>query len=228
MEILFIVDSIKDIDKKIALLEPLGADIKFFVDAKNVAKLTRKKRVVAHISAIYNNNINATIDKYLKDENYKPCATVIYYSSAELTVEIVNQIRQQLQLNPDTIYVKKKLSLWNRFKMWFYHKVIRFIFGANDAYASVKLQYFSADLMEAFVATSFKNHIFNINNSVSIELSKDKEKSYYNKVKFNKNYLYNPIAFCLILICYVVMEKFLNLPFWLYFFGYSIVIGNNY
>lgn len=225
MEILFVVDSIDDIEHKISLLEVFGADIKFFIQSKYVAKIIKNKFIVNRVVAIYNNNINETIDKYLKDEKYKPKQTLLCYSSVTLNSDIINKIRDNLQFKPTVIYLKKKLNWWSKFKLWFYQKVVKLIFGLNDEYASIKLQYFSEELMEIFVQTNFKNHIFSIPNSLAVELDKGKESSYYNKQKFNKNYLYNPIIICLVLICYVVAERFLALPFWVYLFIIAMILA---
>lgn len=225
MEILFIVDNLDDIERKISLLDSFGLDIKFFVNAKYVTKLITNKFIVNRIVAIYNNNVNMTIDKYLKDKNYKPKQTLLYYSSAELTNEIIDQIREYLKLKPNVIYVKKKFTWWDKVKLWFYQKVIKLIFGLNDEFASVKLQYCSEELMSALAQTNFKNHIFTIPNALNIELDKTKETTYYNKPKPNKNYLYNPIVICLILICYVVLEKFLKLPFWAYLLVITMILA---
>ena len=224
MEILFIVDKVEDIDKKISLLDSFGAEIKFFVDSKLVAKLVENKYVLKRIVAIYNKNVNVTIDKYLNSQDYTPQQTLLYYSSADLTSELIDNIRENLKLNPTTIYVKKKLNWWDKIKLWFYQNIIRIIFGMNDEFASTKLQYFSEDIMIAFAETNFKNHIFSAPNSVNIELEKGTHKSYYSKAKFNKNYLYNFIALCLILICYVVFERFFKLPFWVYFLIIALLL----
>lgn len=224
MEILFVIDSIENLDHKLGLLEPLGANVRFFVKSDLVASLIKKKDIVKNIIAIYNHNVNITIDKYLRKEDYVPKDTLLYYSSAELTAEMIGNIRDHLVLKPDTIHVKKKLNWWARLKLWFYNKVVKILFGYTDAYASTKLQYFSARLMEAYRETSFKNHIFEIPNTMTIALEKGNEQSYYTKTKFNKNYLLNPIVFCFILICYVVMEKFFNLPFWVYLLAVLLLI----
>ncbi len=225
MEILFVVDSVDNIERKISLLESFGADIKFFVHSRYVANIIKNKFIVNRVVAIYNNNINTTIDKYLNDEKYKPTDTLLYYSSVDLNSEMVGKIRSNLQFKPSVIYIKKKLNWWGKFKLWFYQKVIKLIFGLNDEYASVKLQYFNAELMEVFKQTNFKNHIFSIPNSLNIELNKSEETTYYHKCKFNKNYLYNPITICLILICYVVAERFLALPFWVYLFIIALLLS---
>ncbi len=225
MEVLFVLDSVENVERKIALFDEIGANIKFFVSFKNVAKIMSNKYIVSRIVAIYKNNVNVTIDKYIKSSNYKPQNTILYHSSAELTHDLINNIREKLTLKPDTIYIKKKFGVWSKIKLWFYHKIIKLIFGVNDEYASVKLQYCSAELMQALVETSFKNHIFNIPTAISIELDKTKAKTYYNKPKFDKNCLYNPIVMCAMLICYVLLEKFFKLPFWFYLFVIAIVLA---
>lgn len=225
MEVLFVVDKIEDLDKKISIFDDLGMDIKFFVSSKLVANLINNKYVVDRIVAIYKNNVNITIDKYLKAETYKPTQTILYYSSAELSLEKLEQIREKLKIDPTVLYVKKKFTFWDKFKQWFYQKLVKLIFGIHDAFASVKLQYFSAEVMGIFVQTNFKNHIFALPNSVSIELEKGEEKTYYDKPKFRAITLYNPIVICLILICYVVLEKFLALPFWSYFLVVALLLA---
>ena len=217
MEILFVVDNIEDIDRKISLLEEFGAEIKFFVEAKYVSKVITNKNIVNKLEAICNHNVNETIDKYLKSDKYNPKPTLLYHSSAKLTKELIDKIRINQNFGPNAIYVKKRLGLWTRIKLWFYQKLVKSIFGLEDEYASTKLQYFNAELMEIFKDTSFKNHVFKIPNSLTIEVDKTDEKSYYAKSKFNKNTLYNPIVLCTVSILYVVLEKFLKLPFWSYF-----------
>ena len=216
MEILFVVDSVEGLEHKIELLEPLSSDIKFFVRSDLVPSMIKKKKIVKQIVAMFSKNVNITIDKYLRADAYKPTDTLVYYSSVELTAEMVNAIRDRLVLKPSTIYVKKKLNWWGRVKLWCYNKLVHLLFGCEDAYASTKLQYFSADIMTLLKDAGFKNHIFAIPGAVSVELEQGKEKSYYAKPKFNKNYLFNPIAFCFVLICYVLLEKFFKLPFWTY------------
>ena len=155
MEIFFVIDSLDNIEHKISLLEGFGDNIKFFVDAKLVPKLLTNKDIINKVVAIYNKNVNVTIDKYIKSSKYELQDTLLYYSSAELDLEIVEDIRQRLTAKPEVIYVKKRLNAWKRFKLWFYQKFIKFIFGVTDEYASVKLQYFSAEMMSALVETSF-------------------------------------------------------------------------
>lgn len=225
MEILFVVDEVKDIERKISLFENIGAKISFFVNSNCVKDIIERKEIVEKIVAIYKNNVNVTIDKYIRTDNYQAQPTILYYSSAELTPDIIESIRERLKINPDTIYVKKKFNFWQKFKLWFYQKLIKGIFGLNDEFASIKLQYFSKDLMEACVTTSFKNHIFTIINATTIELDKSIEKTYYTKPKFNKYSLLNPIVICFILICYVVAEKFFKLPFWTYLLFIALILS---
>ncbi|MFQ6724392.1 MAG: hypothetical protein ACLRFE_03575 [Clostridia bacterium] len=216
MEILFVVDSVKDIEHKISLLENCCGEFKFFVNSKHVADIVKNKFIVDRVVGIYSNNEKATIDKYLQSENYKPTATILYYSSAKIDLNMINEIRENLKLNPNVIYIKKKFNIWDKIKFWFYDKFIKMISGMEDAKASIKLQYLNEESMEVLARTSFKNHIFDIPNALTIELDKENVQSYYSKSKFNPKVLYNPIVMCLIAICYVIVEKAFNLYFWVY------------
>lgn len=218
MEIFFVIDSLDNIEHKISLLENLGDNIKFFVDAKLVPKILGNKYIVTRVVSIYNKNVNVTIDKYIKSERFKLQNVLLYYASAELDLNIVEDIRERLKAKPDVIYVKKRLNAWKRFKLWFYQKFTNFIFGVPDEYASIKLQYISADVMSKLIESGFKNHIFTMPEAHTITLDDKKAESYYTKPKFNKNLLYNPMAMCVILMGYVVLEKFFKLQFWMYLF----------
>ncbi len=225
MEILFVIDSIEDLNRKISLLEATGADIKFFVNAKYVTKVMQNKNILTNIQAIYNNNINETIDNYLKDDKYQAQSALLYHSSVKLTKEILDYVRELIAFNPSTVYVKKRFSFWTKIKLWFYQKLVKLLFDFEDAYASTKFQYFSKEIMQVFSETNFKNHVFAIPNSLSLEISDKDKKTYYNKPKFNRFQLYNPIVLCIILICYVVIEKFLTLPFWTYFLIVALILA---
>ena len=181
MEIFFVIDSIDNIEHKISLLEGFGANIKFFVDAKLVPKILSNKYIVDRVIAIYNKNVNVTIDKYIRSDKYVSQGTLLYYASADLKLDIVEDIRERLKANPHVVYVKKKLNAWKRFKLWFYKKLINFIFGIEDEYASTKLQYFSAEIMDVFIKTNFKNHIFSIPESQTIIIDAKRAESYYTK-----------------------------------------------
>ena len=225
MEIFFVIDSLDNIEHKISLLEGFGENIKFFIDTKLVPKILGNKKIVDKVVAIYNKNVNVTIDKYIKSSKYQLQETLLYYASADLDLAIVEEIRERLKTKPFVIYVKKRLNVWKRFKLWFYQKLIKFIFGLEDEYASVKLQYFSAEMMEALVETNFKNHIFSIPEAHTITLEGKNAASYYAKTQFNKNLLYNPIVICVILMGYVVLEKFFKLQFWMYFLLIGLIIS---
>lgn len=225
MEILFVIDSLENIEHKVTLLSDWCSDIKFFVNAKHVAGLVKNKFIVDRIVAIYKNNVNVTIDKYLKAAEYKPTKTLLYYSSADINRELLDKINQNIELNPNTIYIKKKFGFWDKIKLWFYKKFIKLIFGAQDELASTKIQYFSEHIMSNCTQSNFRNHIFSMDEALTIEIESENASTYYDKIKFNKNYLYNPIAVCLILICYVVLERFFNLPFWVYFLVIALILA---
>ena len=225
MEIFFVIDSLDNLEHKISLLEGFGGNIKFFVDAKCVPKLLTNKYIVERVVAIYNKNVNVTIDKYIKSGRYELQDTLLYYASADLDLNIVEDIRERLKAKPEVIYVKKKLNAWKRFKLWFYQLFTKFIFGVTDEYASIKLQYLSIETMRVLIENGFKNHIFSMPEAHAITLDNQKAESYYTKPRFNKNLLYNPIAMCIVLMGYVVLEKFFKLKFWMYLFVVLTIIA---
>lgn len=218
METLFIVDSLKDLDKKISIItDNFGDKIKFFANSKLITKLSKHKAVISNLVSIYSDKINDTIDNYIKSKEYVPQDTIIYFSSAKLDNELVQEMRERLQYNPITVYVKKKLNWFGKIKLWFYNKLIKLVVGMEDKFASVKFQYINTELMSALKQTKFRNHLFAIPDADEIELEKEQAKTFYYKPKFSKNYLYCPIIFCLVLIAYVILETFVKVQFWMYF-----------
>ncbi len=217
MEILFVVDSEVDLDKKIALLEQtFDAKFKFFVDSKLAIKVMSNKFVMSNLVSIYSGDINTSIEKYVKSNTYTPTNTLIYYSSANIDKPLLENMLYNIRRQPNIVYVKKKLSWWDKVKLWFYSIVLKLLFGVNDEYASLKLQYISSDLMKGVVNTKFSNRIFSVDNARRIELSSDKIKSHYYTLGLKKYHFWNACAVCLILITYVILEAFFKLKFWMY------------
>lgn len=217
METLFIVDSLKDIDKKISIImDNFGEDIKFFVSSKLVAKISTNKVILGGLKSIYGASVNDTITQYIKSKDYTPQDTILYYSSAELDFELAEQMREAIKFAPPTVYFKKHLNWFGGFKVWCYNKIVKSIVGMNDEFASTKFQFMNAELMGELAQTSFKNHILSLPDTEKVELSKEQSKSFYDKVGFNKNFLYCPIAICLVLMAYVILEAFVKVKFWMY------------
>lgn len=226
MDILFVIDSIKNLDKKISLItDNFGNNIKFFVHAKLVADIAKNKFIATNTIAIYNKNVNVTIDKYIKSANYTPTNTLLYYSSADIDSTILNEMRDKIILNPSTIYVKKHFNLFKKCWVWIYNKIVKTVFGMYDEYASIKLQYISENVMRSLIDVKFRNHIFTISESTSIQIDKSKASSFYDMPKFQKSYLINCIVFVLALMGYVVLEKFFKLRFWMYFMIIAVLLA---
>lgn len=219
METLFIVDSLKDIDKKISIItDNFGDNIKFFVSSKLVAKVSTNKAIMSRLKSIYSSSVNDTISQYIQTNDYVLQDAILYYSSAELTFELAEQMREAIKSAPPTVYFKKQLNWFSKFKLWCYNKISRMITGMVDEFASVKFQYINARFMKGLVRTSFKNHIFSLSNAEKVDLSKEQAKSFYDKVGFNRKLLYCPIAICLVLIVHVLLEAFVKVRFWMYIF----------
>lgn len=226
MEILFIVDSLKDIDKKISIItDNFGENIKFFVSSKLIAKLSTNKKVMAGLKSIYGFSVNDTINQYVQAKEYAPQDTILYYSSADLNNELAEQMREAIQFAPPTVYFKKQLNWFGKFKVWCYNKLVKAIIGMEDEFASVKFQYMNVEFMSELAQTSFKNHILSLPDTEKVELDKEQSKSFYDKVGFNKKFLYCPIAICLLLIGYVLLEAFVKVKFWMYLFVILILVA---
>lgn len=217
MEILFVIDSLDDLDKKIELFnQTFEAKFKFFVDSKIATKVMKNKFVMSNIVSIYSGDAAETIEKYVKQSNYLPEETVVYYSSAEIDKHLLDDMLLKITKRPKMVFIKKTFSWWDKVKFYFYSLIIKWLFGSVDEYASVKLQYINKNLMKAAVETRFMNRVFSVENAEIVELDKQKVKSHYLKLDFSKYHILNAIIFCLVLIAYIVLEAFFKLQFWVY------------
>ena len=226
MEILFVIDSVKDLESKIELIRSsFECDIKFFVNAKLASKVIKSKYIVEKMVAVYNKSVNITFDKYVREEKYVPQPTTIYHSSASINIQLINKLKDNIRFNPTTVYVKGKFNWFKNLLVKLYQKTIKLIFGMADEYASCKLQYISEDVIQELIATKFRNHIFSIRDGFMIECDKDEVEGLYNKIKFQKYNIYNMIVFCVALIGYVLIEKFFQLRFWMYLLIIAIILA---
>lgn len=221
MQTFFVIDSIKDLDKKVNLIiNNIGDDIKFFVKASLYTKITHNAFVLKNIVGAYKNNEKRKIDEYLQSSNCVLDSTILYYSSVDIDTALLVKLREKSKAGYDSVFVKSKQNIFQKFGDWIYKTFAMFMYRVSDANCSPKLQAMSKAFMEYLQATTFCNHILEVKYKIVLEVGKNT--SLTPKVKFNKYYLYDLIGFFALILGYILLEAFFNLRFFVYF---AIVLG---
>ncbi len=221
MQTYFVIDDTKDLDKKINMvINNIGSDIKFFVKANLYTQVASNGMVVKNIAGVYKNNEKSKIDEYLHSEKCTIDTTLLYYSSVKIDEQLLIRLREKTMAGYDTVFVKQKQNIFQKLGSWIYQKFAMFLYRILDANCSPKLQTMSKQFMEHLQATTFCNHIIDVKYKTVVEV--EQNINLMPKVKFSKFYLYDIIALLAILVSYVLLEVFLDLPFFVYF---AVVLG---
>ena len=221
MQTFFIIDDTKDLDKKInMIINNIGDDIKFFVKANLYTQISGNATVMHKTAGVFKNNEKSKIDEYLHNEKCTLDTTLLYYSSVNIDDKLLMNMRNKAMTDYDTVFVKPKRNIFQRFCSWIYQKFTLFLYRVQDVDCSTKLQIMSKRFVEYLQQTTFCNHILDVKYKVIIEAEKNTNLT--PKTKFSKFYLYDIIAFLVILMSYVLLEVFLDLRFFVYF---AIVLG---
>jgi len=218
MQVFFVVDSIKEIEEKIGLIEKtFGSDIRFFVQTDLYTQICSNKEVVDKMVGVYNTNPIKKIDEYIKNYNYEIDDVLLYYSSGKITTDMLGIISKKIKYGYDSIYFTKARNKFMNFIAKIYAKVCKFVYGMTDSLCYHKLQFISKNFMGYLVKTKFNNHIMKLENSSKIELLNDEIiGSMTEKVKIKSYNIWNLIFFLTLLCGYVLCETFLDVRIYMY------------
>lgn len=203
MKVLVVVDSLKDINKKInTLTSRFGGQLHFVVKAEFV-KLFNTFGYQA--SAVYSNNLTEIMHYLLKRMDISD--VVIYYSSLELTNELANTFISAVDDGSKVVNIVPNYNYFERFGNSVYSLYVKTIFKANDSFASPKLQFLPAGFVEELLSSHLGNKLFEINKELCTTINtSDKvvNSSLKVKTKFNK-YAILPIIALLAITALFIM-----------------------
>jgi len=227
MQIFFVVDELKGLDEKIDVLSRVfDANFKFFVPTKMFTKINDNKFVLENLAGLYERNVNKKIDEYIKSEKFALSDVLLFYSSANISMEILKVIESKIKYRYDSIYLAKQSGAVSNFFKKIYSKIIGWMFKVDDAMCYTKVQYLSQNFMQHLIDSYFNNHIFKVNNGTVIELENKKEEknNLNNKFKLKKYNICNLIVFFIILIIYLILANLFNLQFYVHFLFIMLIL----
>jgi len=225
MQVFFVVDSIDDLDNKIDLIEnSFGGNIKFFIKTDLYTSICSNKKIIEKLAGVFDVNPTKKIDEFIKSVTYEADDTVVCYSSAKISEEMVKVVLKKIKYGYDSIYFKKYRNKFLSFFEKVYQKICGFMFGICDSLCYSKFQFLSNKFMAYLKETRFNNHILKPENFAKIELEeKDIIETMQEKVKFKSYNLINIIFLLTVLCCYVLCEVFFDLKFYMYL-GFVLLI----
>jgi hypothetical protein len=190
MKVIYVIDSVTDINSKIQLLQNrFGKDIYYVVKA-NFVKIFQTYGY--QINAIYTKNLPEVVHTMLAKSD--EIDDVVYlFSSLKIDDNILNRFISAIQANSrKVVNVCPNYSFFEQMSNAAYNVYVKALFKNKDNLASAKMQYLPKEFVMEILASHFGNKLFEINPAYCKELYfEDKEFNNNLKTKtgFNKNLL---------------------------------------
>lgn len=156
MKIIFVVDSIRDIKRKIAMMQThFGNDIYYVVKGQfeKIFETYSKKP-----DAVYSRNLSKVIHVLLN--RIGADSVVVYYSSLDINETLLNKFISTIGDGEKIVNVEPHYNVFERFGNSIYNTYVKSLFKLKDSLASVKLQYLPLALVEDLKSSHFANRMF--------------------------------------------------------------------
>lgn len=185
MKVVFVVDSIHDINNKIQDITNLfGNNILYVCNAK-FKKIFETYGFASN--AVYSKNLSKVVHVLLSKSEIED--VVIYYSSLNLTKSLTKKFTDKIGNKSKIVNVVPTYNAFEQMDNAIYNVYVKSIFKVADSLASPKLQFLPAWFVEELLNSHFANRMFELNpESVSNVYVEDKQtcKNLKPKAKFNK------------------------------------------
>lgn len=215
MKVLFVIDSITDISKKLNLINNrFGNNIIYIVKA-NLLPLVQTYNIKPN--AVYKNNLVKIIHTLLEGNTDD---IIICYSSIKIDDAFLTKFINKIGDKSKIVNVMPEYSTFERICNNSYNLYVKALFKTNDSMISSKLQFIPAAFAIELASTHFGNRLFNINPQYTSTLYIEKGEqntTLKQKVKFNKFHLIPIIAALIITIGLLLCLAYTN-------FNYGIIL----
>lgn len=212
MKVIFVVDSISDINKKVeAMNMEFGSDINFVVKSPLVPLF---KSFGYQVNAAYYNNLSLVIHNLLLRSNADD--VVVYYSSLNLNNALLKKFKQAIDKKDKIVNVQPKYNFFEQMHNGAYNLYVNSLFKIKDSMASPKLQFLPMNFVAELLTNHFANRLFELDPSV-VKNVYIEEKQTNNNLKvahtFNRANLISLIIALAITIALVVCMAFVPMHF---------------
>lgn len=188
MKVVFVVDSIDDLNAKVDMIKNrFGNEINFVVKANLVPLFNT---FGYGIKAVYVKNL-ANVVHHLVDR-IGVNDVVIYYASLTLTNELLNEFVNKIGNRDKVVNIIPKYNVWERMCNGIYNGYVKSLFKLNDSMATPKLQFLPEPFVYELLNTHFGNKLFAVNDELVTNIyveDRKINKTAKIKTKFNKFHL---------------------------------------
>ncbi|MBE5741048.1 MAG: hypothetical protein E7351_00735 [Clostridiales bacterium] len=182
MKVIFVVDSITELNNKINLLRNRFGDNILFVVKANILKLFETYGHRAN--AIYYNNLTRVIQVLLSKADSED--TVICYASLNFDNNLLNKFISKIGDKSRVVNLMPRYNTYEKVCNSAYNIYVKSLFKVKDSMASPKLQFMPAAFVDELLDTHLGNRLFEINENLCVNISlEDKEINNSMKVKTN-------------------------------------------
>lgn len=215
MRVLFVVDSITDINQKILKLQTrFGGDISYVVKAPLV-KLFETFGYTSN--AIYTHNLSSVLHNIILKCPIDDI--VICYASLNFNDSLLNKFISAIANKQKVVNVVPKYNSFESMYNSAYNSYVNFLFKSKDSLASPKLQFLPIAFVTELIKSSIANRLFEINAKFVTNIYiDDVEQSKNLKVKPR----FNPFSLLPIIVALVLTATLITL---IAFVNFNFLLG---
>lgn len=182
MRVVYVVDSITDLNKKITLLKTRFVEDIVFVVRADLVELF--KTYGYNPNAIYYKNLSKVVHSTLARLNLDD--TVICYASLKLDNNLLNNFVNNIGDKSKVVSLEPQYNIFEKFCNATYNIYVKSLFKLKDSMSSPKLQFLPATFVDELLYSHISNRLFELSpehkKSISVE---DKEINKSMKTKSN-------------------------------------------
>ena len=216
MKIVFVVDSISDINAKINNMRSHFGDNILYVVQSNLVTLFETFNHAPN--ATYSNkNLIEVIHSLLSRGEVDD--TIIYYSSLNLNEKFMTLFAGKVANRMKVVNVVPKYNAFEKFENSMYNSYVKALFKIKDSLASPKLQYLPKLFVQELLATHLGNRLFELDSKVVTNIyveNKEMSKNLKETKHFNSNNLISIICALVITIGLILCLVFTKMGYLIY------------
>lgn len=226
MNIFLVIDSTENLDKKIEILKSnfSGAEFKIFLN-EQFAPLKNKKAYKTNLYAIYSNDLQQQMHKCATE--HENDSVLIYYASAQITDEIITEMKKQIIQGSKCVFFKAKTSKFKSILHKIYNGIMKLILGVKDKLASVKIQYLDAANLQMLKQIGLKFRVLDGYEGATSEVLYDYPMADSLKIKkkiYKNNYI-NLAMLIFFIITTTLLGVFLKMPFFVWVLLICVILS---
>lgn len=212
MKVIFVVDSITDLNSKINMLKTRFGNEILYVVKSNLVDLVKTYGI--NPNAVYKNNYIKVMHILLSNNISNDI--VICYSSIKLDNNLLNQFIARIGNKSKVVNVMPSYNTYEKICNSAYNVYVKSLFNVKDSLVSSKLQFLPASIVADLVATHFGNRLFLLDENISTTLYIEKGElnaTLKQKTTFSKFHLIPIIAALIITMALIITLAFVKVNY---------------